>query len=284
MTSIIKDSDEVLVVLDSEISNDDIVNFIGIINQLVGSKEKAVTTNSTTLKKCTHNASSFNIIICIFKQPCANDSELLKESLRILKPEGSVVIIEPLTLEKTEGKVNFSDRIFRLLLNGFILKSKESEDLKINFKTKELLSKVYNNTTEQIYEIIAKKPSYEAQSSVPLSFTKEKPSVWKLDIAVEDDLIDEDELLDESDILKPQTASLRVCGTTGKRKACKDCTCGLAEELSGKAPQEDVPKSSCGNCYLGDAFRCASCPYLGMPAFKPGEKVVLPDTQLTTDS
>lgn len=104
--------------------------------------------------------------------------------------------------------------------------------------------------------MLSEKPNYEVGSSTKLSFAK-KPSVeaakkvWKIDMDDDEDeeMINADDLLDDEDKQKPDPESLRVCATTGKRKACKDCSCGLAEELETETKKKSAPiqKSSCGS-------------------------------------
>ena len=115
--------------------------------------------------------------------------------------------------------------------------------------------------------------------------------VVTLDDIYDDDmeLVDEDALLDheEEEVIIPKTNLLDDCGTGigSSRKPCKNCTCGRAEQQNDdnnngnqqkKEPVRmyDAKKSNCGNCHLGDAFRCGGCPYLGMPAFDPNSDTV----------
>jgi len=112
--------------------------------------------------------------------------------------------------------------------------------------------------------------------------------LWEAPAAGDGDLIDDDALLTEEDRERP-AIDASDCAT--KKRACKNCTCGRAEEeaaaeAAGAASTavklslgEEVDtagaQSACGSCYLGDAFRCATCPYRGTPAFQPGEKIKL---------
>ncbi|KAI1364343.1 cytokine-induced anti-apoptosis inhibitor 1, Fe-S biogenesis-domain-containing protein [Xylaria arbuscula] len=119
----------------------------------------------------------------------------------------------------------------------------------------------------------------------------------------DDEIIDENTLLTEEDInqtIQPPAECIPKIGK--RRRACKDCTCGLAAKLEAedKARRDKADSDlnvlklgaddlddleldftvkgkvgSCGSCSLGDAFRCADCPYLGLPAFKPGEEVTI---------
>ncbi|KAJ5096742.1 Cytokine-induced anti-apoptosis inhibitor 1 [Penicillium angulare] len=172
------------------------------------------------------------------------------------------------------------------------------------------------------------KPNYEQASAVPLKFGLKKknktttpaPAVappmgiqmngngfglngmngTNHDRDDADELINEDSLLDEEDFTRPIMPPPECQPKTGRRrKACKDCTCGLSERLEAedKERRANADKSlnvmklatddlaeldftvegkqtgSCGSCALGDAFRCDGCPYLGLPAFKPGQEV-----------
>ena len=103
---------------------------------------------------------------------------------------------------------------------------------------------------------------------------------------VDNELMDDDDLLDESELRAgaDEAAAAQAAGgdCSTKKSACKNCSCGRAEvEATGKELTDEEKKafkSACGNCYLGDAFRCAGCPMLGMPAgAPPGETKVTVD-------
>ena len=78
-----------------------------------------------------------------------------------------------------------------------------------------------------------------------------------------ENLISEVDFLNESDLINKEVTNCN--DKPKKKKACKNCTCGLKDQLD---QQNENFKSSCGSCYLGDAFRCSGCPYLGYPAFE----------------
>ncbi|KAI3338378.1 cytokine-induced anti-apoptosis inhibitor 1, Fe-S biogenesis-domain-containing protein [Ustulina deusta] len=152
--------------------------------------------------------------------------------------------------------------------------------------------------------------SSNGNGSVPIA--KKQPAISLLpdddldgfdDDDDDDELIDEDTLLTEEDINRTIQPPAECIPKIGKRRrACKDCTCGLAAKLEAedkarrakadadlgvlKLGADDLDDleldftvkgkvGSCGSCSLGDAFRCADCPYLGLPAFKPGEEVTI---------
>ncbi|KUL89467.1 hypothetical protein ZTR_04506 [Talaromyces verruculosus] len=156
------------------------------------------------------------------------------------------------------------------------------------------------------------KPKYQ-EAAVPLRFglNRKKNKVAPEPVKVEtvgfvdnyddDELIDEDELLAEEDLGRPvqQPAECQPETAKKRRRACKDCTCGLAAQLEAEDAERrqkanadlNVLKlntdelndevdftvqgktGSCNSCSLGDAFRCEGCPFIGLPAFKPGEEV-----------
>lgn len=149
-------------------------------------------------------------------------------------------------------------------------------------------------------EIVAQRPPWSINASAPLKLKRKaaapsaapaavlvapaaaSKNVWNLAASdmneLDADLADEDALLAKDTFVPaPRAAVSSDCGTGAgvQKKACKNCTCGLAEEqsvgnvfMTPSAPAAAAkPVSACGSCGLGDAFRCSGCPFLGKPAF-----------------
>ncbi|KAK9154640.1 hypothetical protein Sjap_002120 [Stephania japonica] len=238
-----------------------------------GENDPLIIVQISSIKELPIESSSKDIVIVSRMNDLPGD-HLLVEIFRVLRSNGTILIQMPLsTAESLDETVSTLKR--KLMLSGFL--DAQTLDLK------QLVS-----TSDVKYATVkANKPSWEIGSS--FSIKKTTQSLPKVQIDDDLDLIDEDSLLTEEDLKKPQIPVAGDCEVESTRKACKNCTCGRAEEeekmvkLGLTTDQLNNPQSACGNCGLGDAFRCGTCPYKGLRPFKLGEKVLLTDNFLMAD-
>jgi len=220
--------------------------------------------------------------------------ETLRAFFDLLKPGGRLgVFVKGGGEEEDSSSAMMQKEVSkRLTLEGF-------EDVVVSEQT--------SVSGTRATKVSGRKPEWERGVTFSLGEKKtkktlvSKASAWEEDDDERDEMIDEDALLTEKDKAKP-TAEGEGVGCPPTRKPCKDCTCGRKEEEEMKEnatpassvvkmdlendPNDETFKSACGNCALGDAFRCAGCPYLGQPAFKENDeenKVVMLDDLGTVD-
>ncbi|KAK3085387.1 hypothetical protein FSP39_002595 [Pinctada imbricata] len=258
----------VLLLWSGNLSPELLKNNVEKLKNKVGSEGRIQVENIERLQMSSHTGSTFDVAISGVIPPstCLHSTEVLGEICRVLKPNGTVILSEPVNLSETGNTLKTSQKLLSVVkVSGFV-DTKEPITVAVSSEDKESIKS--GLTLSRDFEVVlvtAKKPSYEVGSTaqLKLSFAKKKTEPPKPDVAkvwtlsandmLDDDveLIDDDKLLDENDLKRPEPSSLKAkCGDAPKKKkACKNCTCGLAEELEneGKSTKPKAATSACGN-------------------------------------
>ncbi|KAG2220871.1 hypothetical protein INT45_004039 [Circinella minor] len=323
--------ESVLFVSPASVNQDALVKAKNTTGDQVGASGKTAFEAMERVAEAPLSKSSYNKIYSNAIPPInsVHTPQVLSRFLSTLIANGTLVLFEPVALEDLDASLcpvtrKEADLVSLLKLTGFVDVNVTSVEPVSDADLAEFVKAWGAVRVEQgvgalsgklgVARIEVKKPAYEVGQKMTLNFRKKKTaetpaatkkSVWTVsgnDDNGEDELEDEDALLDDDDLVKPSKESLARpddCEMVdGRRKACKNCTCGRAgmdvEDESDNVVSLDLmedddntsddvvdvdptPKEvgGCGSCALGDAFRCSTCPYLGMPAFNPGEKITL---------
>lgn len=182
--------------------------------------------------------------------------------------------------EKTTLSVDDLNKLFKISKPGSVIKIELSgslekdyvNEVKINLKFAGFKGITYKEEDGKQF-IFGKNKTSELQDLTATIDQQLNVNKWKIQETKSEDLLNENDLVNPNDIYE-KFSKKNDCIT--KPKPCKNCNCGRAK-ADGENPDKNnatMPKSECGNCYLGDAFRCEGCPYRGLPAFEKGQKVV----------
>ncbi|CAN1812247.1 Anamorsin homolog [Linum perenne] len=206
-------------------------------------------TQSSSFGKLPVKSSSLDFLICISRSHEYPAGAWFNEILSVLKPGGTILVYKILQAVSGDTKESVERQ---LLLAGFL-------DAKC----------VQPSLSSGVQSVLVKAKRASWKIGTSLALKKDTKSSVKIQFDDDSDLIDEDSLLTEEDLKKPQLP--------GRAEEEEKVKLGLTAE------QLNNPKSACGSCGLGDAFRCGTCPYKGLPPFKLGEKVSLSDNFLVAD-
>ncbi|CAN0366544.1 unnamed protein product, partial [Lampetra planeri] len=290
----VRAGDQALLLWAAPVPPEAVAEAVEELRSAVGPRGAVAVENVDMLAQSGHEASRFDVALAgvLPGSVLVHGEETLAELARVLKPGGTLQLAQPIATRDGVAAVRTATRLASALkLAGLVDVSEVASELLSAEDVKAAMELLTPDLSGSLLRgrVTARKPQFEVGSSSRLTLGAgtragtnpapiDKPSkvdpkaaaVWALsanDMGDDDiELIDSDQLLEEEDLRRPDPSELKApsCGP-GKKRACKNCSCGLAEELEQEATKQKpaLPKSSCGSVLLPG--RCLQVCRLPLP-------------------